>query len=263
METRDVKVKSITSKSRLPGLDFALNPYRGCGHACIYCYSPDVLREARWQEWGQFVDVKSNAPNLISKERKKMKGTVGVGTVTDPYQPIEDKTKITRYCLEQLAMSDCSVSIQTKSDIVLRDLNILKRMKNPEVGFTVTTLDEELAKKLEPGAPPPRKRIAALKELADAGIRTWAFLGPIIPTLNDSTESLTEVITALKDAGCEKILYDKLRLKPIVRKRMEKALGEKSAEIFRLARSKDWADKVYAEVERICGEVGVECERAF
>ena len=124
-------------------------------------------------------------------------------------------------------------------------------------------MDGELAGKLEPGAPPPNRRIAAMKELADEGIRTWAFLGPLIPTLNDSTGSLTEVIRVLKDGGCGRILYDKLRLKPIVRKRLEKALDEESSDIFRLAESKDWADKTYSEVERICREVGIECERAF
>jgi DNA repair photolyase len=262
MDIRDVKVSAATSKSRLPGLDFALNPYRGCGHGCIYCYSPDVLKESMWEAWGDFVDVKSNAPNLLSRERKRLSGTVGVGTVTDPYQPIEKERNMTRYCLEQLAKADCTVSIQTKSDLVLRDLDILKMMKDPEVGFTITTMDEHLARKLEPGAPPPQRRIAAFKELAANGIRTWAFVGPIIPTLNDSVESLESVIVSLKDAGCQRILYDKLRLKPLVRKRMERALGE-CAEIFRLANTKEWVEKIYAEVERICCDVGVKCERAF
>ena len=263
MDTRDVKASVATSRSRLPGLDYALNPYKGCSHGCVYCYSPDVLRDPDWETWGSHVEIKTNAPNLLAKERKRLKGTVGVGTVTDPYQPIEKERKITHYCLEQLVKTDCTVSIQTKSDLVLRDLDILKRMKAPEVGFTITTLDERLAKRIEPGVAPPQKRIAALKELADNGIRTWAFLGPIIPTLNDSAGSLEEVIMAVKDSGCQRILYDKLRLKPIVRKRMEKALGEESAEVFKLVNNREWAERVYADVERICAEVGVGCERAF
>jgi len=263
MELKESKVKTAVSKSGLPGLDHTLNPYRGCEHACIYCYSPDVQREARWEQWGDFIDIKTNVPILLSKEKKKLEGVVALSTVTDPYQPIEKERKLTRYCLEQLAMSNCTVSIQTKSDLVLRDIDILKRMKDPEVGFTVTTMDRELARKLEPGASPPEQRVAALQKISDAGIRTWAFLGPIIPTLNDSTESLTEVIRALKDAGCGRILYDKLRLKPIVRKRMERALGKETAKIFRLAASKDWAERIYSEVERICVEVGIVCERAF
>jgi len=263
MDTRAVKAKTVVSKSRLPGLDFAINPYRGCAHRCVYCYSPDVLRDPNWEGWGSRVDIKTNAPNLLAKERKKLKGTVGVGTVTDPYQPIEKERKITRYCLEQLTNSDCTVSIQSKSDLVLRDLEILKRMKDPEVGFTVTTMDEELARRLEPGAVPPQRRIAALRELTDNGIRTWAFLGPIIPTMNDSVDSLETALRVIRDTGCKRVLYDKLRLKPIVKKRMEMALGEESAVIFRLASSRGWAEKVYADVEIICAEAGVECERAF
>jgi DNA repair photolyase len=129
MNIKEIQASTAISASGLPGLDFALNPYRGCQHACAYCYSPDVLREARWREWGDFVDVKKNLPILLSKQKNKLSGVVGLGTVTDPYQQAEEKYKITRYCLEQLARSDCTVSIQTKSDLVLRDLDILKKMK--------------------------------------------------------------------------------------------------------------------------------------
>lgn len=265
MQIKEIQASTAISPSGLPGLDFALNPYRGCQHACAYCYSPDVLREARWKEWGGFVDVKQNLPILLSKQKNKLSGVVGLGTVTDPYQQAEEKYKITRYCLEQLARSNCTVSIQTKSDMVLRDLDILAKMKKIEVGFTITTLDERLASRLEPGAPSPKKRLDALKKLSDAGIKTWVFLGPVIPTLNDSKDSLGEVIASVKSAGCSKLLFDKLRLKPLVRNRLAPVLGNDAEKIFAQAgqRQKAWADVVYSKIETLCRDASLKCEKAF
>jgi DNA repair photolyase len=130
MRITEARASTALSPSRLPGLDFALNPYRGCGHGCIYCYSPDVLRLGGKEPWGSFVEVRKNLPVLLAKERKACSGVVGLGTVTDPYQPAEEKTRLTRYCLEQLATAKCSVCVQTKSDLVARDTDILSRMKN-------------------------------------------------------------------------------------------------------------------------------------
>jgi DNA repair photolyase len=263
MQIKEIQASTAISASGLPGLDFALNPYRGCQHACAYCYSPDVLREARWREWGDFVDVKQNLPIILSKQKNKLSGTVGLGTVTDPYQQAEEKYKITRYCLEQLARSDCTVSIQTKSDMVLRDLDILKKMKNVEVGFTITTLDERLAGRLEPGAPSPARRLEALRKLSGSGIKTWVFLGPVIPTMNDSEGSLAEVLASVKGAGCTRILFDKLRLKPLVRNRLAPVLGNETEKIFAQAGQKAWADAIYFKIKTLCRGAGLKCERAF
>jgi DNA repair photolyase len=264
MRVTESKASIALSPSRLPGLDWALNPYRGCGHACVYCYSPDVLRLDGKEPWGSFVDVRRNLPVLLAREKKNRAGVVGIGTVTDPYQPLEEKAMLTRYCLEQLAAGDCTVCIQTKSDLVIRDIDILRKMKEPEVGLTVTTMDAELAGRLEPGAPPPARRIAALGKLSDAGISTWLFLGPVIPGLNDGTGQLAEVIEAAKAGGCRKVMYDRLRLKPMVLERMRKWMGQaESDRVFGLAGDSAWQARVSAEIEKLCNDAGIVAEKSF
>ena len=172
---KEIIVKTALSPSKLPGLDYALNPYRGCEHACIYCYAPSVIH---WDKgkWGELVEVKVNLPRILSKElRIKKKGVVGLSTVTDPYHPAEKKYEITRRCLELLLMHDFPVCIQTKSSLVLRDMDLLKRFSNIEVGVTLTTLDERVREKLEPGASSVAQRLNALSELSRNGIQHMGF----------------------------------------------------------------------------------------
>lgn len=264
MKVTEAKASTALSPSKLPGLDWALNPYRGCQHACVYCYSADVMHMAETEAWGSFVEIKRNLPVVLAREKKKCSGTVGLGTVTDPYQSAEEKTMLTRYCLEQLIGSGCRVCIQTKSDLVVRDIDILRKMKNPEVGITVPMMNPEIASVLEPGAPEPARRIAALQKLSEAGIRTWVFLGPIIPGMNDSAEQLGRVVKAVKSSGCKKIIYDKLRLKPLLQDRMTKLFGYSvSKEMFRLALDREWEERVFIDIEVLCDDVGIKAEKAF
>jgi len=263
MRIMEVKASTACSPSKLPGLDWALNPYRGCQHACVYCYSADILR-MKPDDWGSFVDVKKNLPVLLSKERKKRPGVMGLGTVTDPYQPAEDDFMVSRFCLEQLAFGDSKVCVQTKSDLVTRDIDILTRMNDPEVGITITTMDPETARMLEPGAPEPEKRMAAVKKLANAGIRTWVFLGPIIPGINDSYDSMGQVIRAARESGAEKIIYDHLRLKPILQERLMSRLGyEKAHPIIRDSTDREWRERVSVDIEILCEDTGIAFEKAF
>jgi DNA repair photolyase len=218
----------------------------------------------KFNDWGSFVDARKNLPVVIAKERKKLKGIIGVGTVTDPYQPAEDDFMITRFCLEQLAMGDSSVCIQTKSDLVIRDIDLISRMNDPEVGITITTMDPETARLLEPGAPEPEKRITAVKKLAAAGIRTWVFLGPIIPGVNDSYESMGQVIREAKKAGAGKIIHDYLRLKPILQERIMKIFGyEKAHAIIRDCTDREWRERVTIDVEILGEDNNIRVEKAF
>lgn len=206
---KELKVKTALSPSQLPGLDYALNPYRGCSHACIYCYAPAVIH---WDKgkWGDLVEVKINLPRVLSKElRTKKKGTVGLGTVTDPYQPAEKKYEITRRCLELLLMHDFPVCIQTKSALVLRDMDLLKRFSKIEVGITLTSHDDSVRQKLEPGAPSIRERLQALEELGKNGIDTWVFMGPVMPYITD----VEALLCAIADVKPKYVLVDRLRLK--------------------------------------------------
>ncbi len=174
-------VKSVLSPSQV--YDYALNPYVGCGHHCAYCYASFMKRFTGHREkWGEFVDVKVNAPELLARElKRKRPGRVWVSGVCDPYQPLEKKYKLTRRCLENLVDSAWPFTVQTKSALVLRDLDILKRAKDGEVGFSITTADDKIRKVFEPGASSVSKRIGALAVLHSAGISTFAMIAPILP----------------------------------------------------------------------------------
>ena len=258
------RTKTALAPSNLPGLEYALNPYRGCSHGCVYCYAPDNLRMVGEEEWGSFVDVKEGLPNVLAKElKKKEMGIIGLGTVTDPYQSREERIKNSRYCLEQVARKKWPICIQTKSDLITRDIDILSRMENVEVAITITTLDEELASRMEPGAPSPRRRLNAIRMLVENGVRTWVFLGPVIPTLNDSEKGITELLEAVHDAGVREIQYDRLRLKPLLKERMTRAFGYEMESITRMANDPEWYDVVSTTIENRSRELGIVTKKAF
>lgn len=183
MTTNEIHVKSILSKSGIPGMTYCVNPYVGCAHACRYCYATFMKRfTGHGEQWGTFVDVKINAPEVLRKQLKRAEqGNVMLSSVTDPYQPAEDKYGITRKCLEVLELFKFPVNILTKSPMVLRDIDIISKLKDAEVGITVTTDNDRVRKIFEPHAPPIAARIEALKKLHTAGIHTYVFIGPLLP----------------------------------------------------------------------------------
>lgn len=190
LKINEIKVSSIITKSNLPESDFVINPYVGCMHSCFYCYAVFMKRFTNHKEkWGEFVDVKINAPDLIPEKTEKYKGkSIFLSSVTDPYQPLERKYELTRKILEKLIPLGPNLGIQTKSDMVLRDIDLIKQFKNPEVGLTITTLDDELRKEIEPLTSSVENRIKALEKLKEAGIKTYVFIGPILPFLTDWKE---------------------------------------------------------------------------
>lgn len=258
---KEITVKTALSPSQLPGLEYALNPYRGCGHACIYCYAPSVLHRDRGK-WGELVEVKVNLPRILSKElRVKKKGVIGIGTVTDPYQPVERKYEITRRCLELLLMHDFPVCIQTKSSLVLRDMDLLRRFPNIEVGITLTALDDGVREKLETGASSVEERLRALDVLRKNKVKTWVFLGPVMPYITD-VEALVE---AIADVRPEYVLVDKLRLKEGVWGGVKGfILGFKHGLISDYEKiffgNGEYYGEVFERVVRGCGEKGIRCE---
>lgn len=182
MIIREVQAKSILNKSKI--FDYCLNPYTGCQTNCRYCYARLFMRRysGHSEPWGEFVDVKVNAPVLLRKQLERAKkGTVWISSVCDPYQPLEAKYRLTRKCLEALLEKQFPVNVQTKSKLVLRDLDLLRRFEVIDAGFTITTDDERMAKLFEPLASPVRERIEALEKIHDKGIRTFAFIGPLLP----------------------------------------------------------------------------------
>ncbi len=180
---REIRAKGVLSKTGIPGMRYCINPYVGCAHACRYCYATFMKRFTGHAEpWGSFTDVRVNAPEVLRRQlRRAEKGSIIVSSVTDPYQPVEAHYRITRKCLEVLALYDFPVDILTKSPLILRDIDIILKIKDAEAGITITTDDEKARKIFEPGAPPVPARIEALRRLHEAGIRTYVFIGPVLP----------------------------------------------------------------------------------
>jgi DNA repair photolyase len=203
----EIICKTILSKSRLE--DYSVNPYRGCTHCCKYCYAPYILREKR--EWGTFIEPKVNAPEVLEKELKKNKpGNIFISSVTDPYNSLEEKYKLTRRILGKLINTKFSASIQTKSPLILRDLDLLKQI-NCEVGMTITTFDEKARKVFEPNASSSLERLEALKKLKQEGIRTYIFFGPMLPFISD--KDLDETVKKFATINPDKIFADRLNIK--------------------------------------------------
>lgn len=181
MIVKEIQAKSILSKSQI--YDYALNPYVGCQHNCVYCYAKFMKRFTGHREpWGEFVDVKINAAELLAREvKKKKKGNVWISGVCDAYQALEKKYRLTRGCVEILVETGWPFTIQTKSPLVLRDKELLRRATDCEVGFTITTADEKMRAIFEPGAPPISERVEALATLHAAKIRTFVMIAPLLP----------------------------------------------------------------------------------
>ena len=212
MRITEIKCKTALSKSNLPGLDYSLNPYRGCQHSCAYCYVPNILRIKR-EDWGSFVEVKTNIVNTLANEiRKKKTGTVGISTVTDPYQPIEKKYKLTRYCLEQLLRYDFPIHIQTKSNLILRDIDLISKFSEIEVMFSIGTLNDYERSLLEPNASSIIDRFNAIKQISENGIKTSIFFGPIYSTFN--LEKIKQIFDLFEKNKVSEVMIDRFNIKP-------------------------------------------------
>lgn len=181
MKVKEILAKSILSKSKV--FDYTLNPYVGCEHGCYYCYARFMKRfTGHKEDWGEFVDVKINAPELLKKEIKgKKPGKVWISGICDPYQPLEKRYELTRRCLEIFIENDWPVTIQTKSPLVLRDLGLLRKSRKIEVCFTITTADEKIREIFEFRAPSIEERVNALAKLHSEAIRTQAMIAPLLP----------------------------------------------------------------------------------
>ena len=178
MKIVKVKAKKAFTPTKIPGADYVLNQYIGCEHACMYCYARFMCKWYNYGVWGNWVVVKENLPELVKKE--KVKGEVYMSSVSDPYQPIEEKLKLTRNILKNMDKKT-RLGILTKSDLVFRDIDIFKEFEDIEVGLTINDFDK--LKEIEPFSPSNKKRINALKKLHENGIKTYAFISPIIPNL--------------------------------------------------------------------------------
>jgi DNA repair photolyase len=204
--------KSIINSSGIEGVDYAVNPYIGCAHACTYCYAKFMTRwYHKGEKWGSFVDVKKNAKDCMLRDaEKRRKGVILFSSVTDAYQPAEKKYKITRSLLEVLVDHDFPVEILTKSSLVTRDLDLLSRFDEVEVGFTITSFEEMVRRAFEPGASPIEERLDALEMFSDAGIPTYAFLGPLLPFVSEP--GFEDLLNRLAES-VSRVIVDRLNIK--------------------------------------------------
>jgi DNA repair photolyase len=180
MKSTEVFAKSLLTKTGIEGYDYCINPYVGCAHGCRYCYASFMKRfTGHMEPWGEFVDVKVNAPEVLRCQlRRARRGSILIGTVTDPYQPAEKKYRITRGCLEALLECQFPINILTRSPLVVRDIDLFERFEDISVGISITTDREEIRKTFEPNAPSIQSRMEALKRVHKAGTYGQGGRGP-------------------------------------------------------------------------------------
>ncbi|MFX0069072.1 MAG: radical SAM protein [Candidatus Hodarchaeota archaeon] len=266
LKLKEIKAKNIVVKSNLPGISYVVNPYVGCQYGCVYCYA-DFLR--RWtghgkDSWGKFVDVKVNALDLIEGHAQNYGGKkILFSSVTDPYQPIERRYKLTRQLLEKLA--DCSpqpaIEILTKSDLITRDIDTLRRFEECNVGFSLCTLDDTIRQVLEPAAPPIAKRINALKNIHEADIETYVFISPIMPYLT----VIRPMVMELKQYA-DFFMFENLNVQPNLWSRIRIALKEidetfvsKYQDIyFNKEGKKEFWKPIEIDIHTLCAKNGLE-----
>jgi DNA repair photolyase len=249
--------------------DYCINPYIGCEHGCKYCYAESYTRRftKHNEPWGSFVDVKTNAPTILTHEiKRKPKGEVYISSLTDPYQPLEQKHELTRKLLEILLKHQFPVTIQTKSALVLRDLDLIKKFSQRQIGFTITSLDDTVRKQFEPESSPVEEKLQALEQLHANGIKTYAFLGPILPYLSD--QNLEETIHTIADTGVSYIYADKLNMKPglwpILNKFLNKDLPDlhtKWQNIF--LQKNNYYEELKTRINDTCRQIGLECKFCY
>ncbi len=224
MIIKNIKVKGILTKSNLPVSDFSANPYVGCSHACKYCYASFMKRFTNHdEEWGTFVDVKEWP--MIKNPKKYAGKEIFMCSVTDPYQPIEAKYLRTRKLLEELQGSGAKISIATKSDLILRDLDLLKTFPEVRVSFSINTLNENFRADMDKAVSIER-RLNAMKILHDEKIRTTCFISPIFPGISD-----VKAIIGRAKNFCNLVWLENLNLRGDYRGRILNYIHEKHQEL--------------------------------
>lgn len=248
------RVKDYLNKTKITTLDYVINPYVGCPNKCLYCYASYMSGFSKHSEsWGDFIDAKQTAKKINTFKIKNKK--VMIGTVTDPYNIYENKYGITRKIMEQLVGSEAFISIVTKSRLVLKDIDLLKRMKYVKVALSICLLDETLKTELEPCSSSISERIETLRILKENGIKTVVFISPIIPMITD----FRKIIEATKDYADE-YWFDKLNLRSSFKTKMFKFIKRKYPLFYSFydniynTKTFDYFDSLSSEITQYCIE---------
>ena len=214
--------------------EWSLNPYMGCAHRCTFCYVRAFEQRAErpaGEDYGRSIRVKINVAEVLRRElarRTWKRHHVAIGAATDPYQPAEGRYRLTRACLEALRDAYNPFHLITRSPMVVRDLDVLVAAASRaelSITFSVPTLDEDVWRKTEPGTPPPRQRLRALRELVDAGVKAGVGIAPVLPGISDRPDQLRAVVEAAREAGATGIWANVLYLKPGTREHFLRELA--------------------------------------
>jgi DNA repair photolyase len=264
---QEISVKSALTEAKGMPFRWALNPYRGCTHACQYCYARKYQRHLELgagDDFSSIIFVKTNLPERLAHELERRtwtRETVAVGTATDPYQPIEGHYRITRRALDVLARTQTPFSIVTKGPMVVRDVDVLTRASagaRCQVFLSIPSVDEEICARLEPGVAAPRQRLRAAQRLQEAGIETGVLMMPLMPGLTTSRASVERTIEAIRAAGIRLVGASVGRLDPGVREfffdfiaREYPSLLDGYQRLYAGTRaSSSYVDAVHASIER-------------
>lgn len=267
---REIRVKSILNPSQIEGIDYAINPYLGCLHGCLYCYA-DFMRKfsGHKEPWGDFVDIKINSPDLLIKEiKRKNPGEVSLSTVTDPYQPVERRYLLTRRLLEILAGSPFSVSLLTKSSLILRDIEVFRKIKNITIGFSIPIVSDKISSLLEKRTSSPSERFKALKILSEEGFSTWVFVAPTLPYFSDSPENLEQLLFQSKVSGAHHVLFDTFQAYPRVWGKIKGFLSREFPRLVPLYEEyrqfkEEFKEELKFKAQELGKKVGIEVQLAF
>ena len=250
---KEIVAKDYLTKSSLPASDYVINPYVGCPHGCKYCYASFMKRFTGHSEaWGTFIDIK-RCSSPISKKRLKAK-TVFLASVTDCYNPYEEKYCITQSILEQLLDVECTVSISTKSSLILRDMELLKQFKDLTVAMSINTLDEHFKSDMD-NASSIEARLNTLSTLHENGIHTVLFMSPIFPKITDYKEIIENTRLFV-----DEYWFENLNLRGEYKAKILNYINAKYPQHIGLYKqiyvdgNKDYWDKLAAEIEEYCGE---------
>jgi DNA repair photolyase len=212
---REVQCRTVLNKGGIG--EYSINCYTGCAHACVYCYARFMQRfHPHPEPWGEFVDVKVNAPEALARQLKRARpGGVFTSSACDAWQPLERKWKITRECCRLLTEHGFGVHALTKSALITRDFDVL-RPGLSRVGVTVTTLDPRLVRLWEPYTSPVDRRWGVLEAAREAGLETSVMFGPLLPFLSDGQESLDALMARAADVGVGAVWVDAMNPRPRV-----------------------------------------------
>ena len=259
MQIAKIRAKNILTRSKIGSGGYAINPYVGCPHGCIYCYA-EFMRGVTGHEeaWGEFLDVKDFDMASLAKFAASHGGErVFMSSVTDCYNPYEARFGLTRKVLETLAGSDVNLQILTKPSLVTRDIDLLQTMPNVRVGVSLSVIDESLRRMLELRASSVAARIAAIKKLRAAGVKTYIFVAPIFPQITP----VFDIISHYGDATDE-IWFDRLNLYPNFRDKILAFIGRNFPELLPLYKQIYlFGDDGY--FERLAGEIRLAAQEKF